>query len=136
MVFGLCGSSWLGSSQHLPKKIFQIVAAPTVCDKGLDKRSIDQRALAIRLCLPLKTASLWLQRHCKAAALHQAGTTSCAGGEQKKGAIAARTGLQILFASSPRECASRCVNVVRRVTGSADSLYARLKAEGELALVF
>lgn len=64
--------------------IFWIVAAPIVCDKGLDKRSIDQAVLAIHLCLPLKTASLWLQWHCKAAVLHQAGTTRCARGEEKR----------------------------------------------------
>lgn len=58
--------------------IFWIVAAPIVCDKGLDKRSIDQAVLAIHLCLPPQTASLRLQWHGKAAALRQAGTVSCA----------------------------------------------------------
>lgn len=39
--------------------IFWIVVAVTVCDKGLDKRSIDQAVLAIHLCLPLQAARLW-----------------------------------------------------------------------------
>lgn len=41
--------------------IFRIAAAAIVCDKGLDKRSIDQAVLAIHLCLPLQTAGLGWQ---------------------------------------------------------------------------
>lgn len=54
--------------------IFRIAAAAIVCDKGLDKRSIDQAVLAIHLCLPLQTAGLGWQWCCWATALHQAGT--------------------------------------------------------------
>lgn len=50
---------WLAPRGYL--NILWIVAASMVCDKGLDKGAIDQVVLALCLCLPLKTASLWLQ---------------------------------------------------------------------------
>lgn len=115
--------------------MFWIVAAPIVCDKGLDKRSIDQAVLAIHLCLPLKTASLWLQWHCKAAALHQAGTTSCARWEEKR-CDSGKYRLADPFLLSRHMNMRIAVWIWCDVWQTAYSLYAKFKADGKFRPMF
>lgn len=103
--------------------IFWIVAAPIVCDKGLDKRSIDQAVLAIHLCLPPETAGLWWQRCCWAAALHQAGTELCfLGGKRCDGTADPFAFLTTCTRESLCEYRATC-----------DGLWARFKAHAHLA---